>query len=155
MQTNFAQEQLKDKDKAVILADKKVELERKEAEKQVVQKQKDLDIALMEKKIQKAKSESSLYAAKAIEATGLAKAKVKKAMYDAVRKDILVLEVQKVTQVAKYSALKESSITLPSTVIMNGGQSGGADASLAALTDLAIMGKIDSMDQAVKNTSVK
>ncbi len=146
------QEQLKDKDVAVILADKKVELEVKEAEKQVVQKQKDLDIALMEKKIQKAKSESAIYQAKAIEATGLAQANVKKAMYKAVRKEILILEVQKVTQVAKYAALKESSITLPKTVIMGGGNGAGADTSLANLTDLAIMGKIDSMDQAVQAT---
>ena len=138
--------QLKDKDVAVILADKKVELERKEAEKQVVQKQKDLDIALMEKKIQKAKAESTIFQAKAIKAKGLAEAQVKKAMYAAVRKDILRLEVEKVTQVAKYAALKESSITLPKTVIMSGNQSGGASASLAQLTDLAIMGKIDQMN---------
>lgn len=140
------QAMLREKDAAVIQAQKKVELEQKEADMQVVRKQKDLDVQIMEKKVQKAKSEAAIYAARAIEATGLAKAKVKKAMYQAVRKDILILEVKKVTEVAKYAALKESSITLPKTVIMNGAQEGGADASLANLTDLAIMGKIDNMD---------
>ena len=133
------QTQLKDRDIAVILADKKVELERKEAEKQVVQKQKDLDIALMEKKIQKAKSESSIYQAKAIEATGLANAKVKKAMYAAVRQPILELEVARVTELAKYKALSTAKITMPQTVMMSNSSGEGG---LQELTNLHIMDKI-------------
>jgi regulator of protease activity HflC (stomatin/prohibitin superfamily) len=132
------QEQLKDKDIAVILADKKVELERKDAEKQVVQKQKDLDIALMEKKIQKAKSESAIFKAKAIEAQGLAEAKVKKAMYLAVRKDSLTLETNKAIAKYKYSALPNVKITMPTTVMTGGGEGG----SLQELTNLHIIDKI-------------
>ena len=139
------QQMLKEKDAAVINAQKKVELEQKESQLQVVRKNKELEIAKANLGIQTANAKSTYQQAKAIEFKGLAEAKVKKAMYLAVRKDILLLEVQKITQVAKYAALKESHITLPKTVIMNGSQAGGADASLAALTDLAVMGKIDSM----------
>jgi len=146
------QKMLKEKDAAVIEAQKRVDLEQKEAELQIVRKKKELEVAKANEGIQKANAVAALQQAKAIEAKGLAEAKVKKAMYQAVRKDILILEVQKVTQVAKYKALKESSIVLPKTVIMNGnggnGGNGGssADASLASLTDLAIMGKIDQMN---------
>ena len=133
------QEQLRDKDVAVILADKKVELEKKEAEKQVVQKQKDLDIALMEKKIQKAKSESALFKAKAIESQGLAEAKVKKAMYLAVRMDILKLETDKAIAQYKYAALPKVQIKMPTTVMMSGE---GDTGSLQELTNLHIIDKI-------------
>jgi len=139
------QQMLKEKDAAVINAQKKVELEQKESDLQVVRKNKELEIASANEGIQKANAVAAKHQAHAIEYKGLAEAKVKKAMYLAVRKDILLLEVQKITQVAKYAALRESHITLPKTVIMNGAQAGGADSSLAALTDLAVMGKIDSM----------
>lgn len=137
------QTQLKDKDVAVILADKKVELEKKEAEKQVVLKQKDLDIALMEKKIQKAKSESAIFQAKAIEATGLAKAKVRKAMYLAVDQEIRVIEMEEKITIAKYEALKTGKVNVAMPkVIMNSGGTGG-NGSVQELTNLHILDKLD------------
>ena len=132
------QQMLKEKDAAVIQADKKVALESKEAELQVVRKKKDLDVQIMEKKIQKAKSEAVLFQAQAIESKGLAEAKVKKAMYSAVRMDILKLETDKAIAQFKYAALPKVKITLPTTV-MTGGGAGG---SLQELTNLHIIDKI-------------
>lgn len=132
------QNQLKDKDIAVIQADKGVALEKKEAEKQVVRVQKDLDIALMDKQIQKAKSESTIFQAQAIKAQGLAEAEVKRAMYAAVNKDILSLEVERAVQIAKYKALETAKITMPTTVMMGSGDGG----SLQELTNLQIMDKL-------------
>ena len=136
------QAMLKDKDSAVIMAQKKVELEQKEADLQVVRKKKDLDVQIMEKKVQKAKSEAAIFQARAIEATGLAQAKVKKAMYLAVSKQILQLEVDRAVALAKYRALESGkvSITMPQT-IMNSG-SGSEGGSVQELTNLHILDKL-------------
>jgi len=145
------QKMLKEKDAAVIEAQKRVDLEQKEAELQIVRKKKELEIAKANEGIQIANAIAAKHQAQAIESKGLAEAKVKKAMYNAVRKDVLVLEVKKITEVAKYKALKESQIVLPKTVIMSGGSGKDASSSLAQLTDLSIMGKIDQMDKENKN----
>ena len=137
------QQMLKEKDAAVINAQKKVELEQKESQLQVVRKNKELEIATANQNIQKANAIAAKHQAHAIEYKGLAEAKVKKAMYLAVRKDILLLEVEKITQVAKYKAIATATITMPHTVINGSGASGG---SLDALTNLHVIGKIDAMD---------
>jgi len=144
------QKQLKDKDIAVILADKKVELERKEAEKQVVQKQKDLDIALMEKKIQKAKSESALFQAKAIKATGLAEAAVKRAMYLAVDKQVLALEVQRANVKALSTGLKNFKVTMPTYQANSGKNSGQNSNSLKVVMDALSIKNLQEINAKVK-----
>lgn len=98
----------------------------------------------MEKKIQKAKSESAIFQARAIKAKGLAEAQVKKAMYLAVKKDILQLEVQKVTELARYEAFKVAKAELPKEVTIMSG-SDGKSANLNTMTNFAILGMKDSL----------
>jgi len=114
------QEQLKQKDAEVIKAQKRVELEQKESDLQVVRKNKELEIATANEGIQKANAVAARYQASAIEATGLAKAKVKKAMYSAVRKDILQLETDKSIAEYKYAALPNVKIAMPTNVMISG-----------------------------------
>ena len=135
------QQMLKEKDAAGINAQKKVELEQKEADLQVVRKNKELEIAQANLNIQKANALAAVEQAKAIEAKGLAEARVKSAMYKAVRQSVLQLEVEKVTQLAKYKALGTANITLPSTVVMGGSGEGSQD-GLQSLTNLHIMEKL-------------
>lgn len=134
---------LKEKDAAVIQAQKKVELEEKEADLQIVRKKKELEISKANEGIQKANAIAASYQAEAIKATGLAEAEVKKAMYLAVKKDILQLEVDKATQLAKYEALKSGNvkIEMPKT-IMTGGSGSDESNSIQNLTNLHIMDKI-------------
>jgi len=129
---------LKEKDAAIIQAQKEVELEQKSSDLQVVRKNKELEIATANYKIQKANALAAVQQAKAIEAKGLADAKVKKAMYSAVRKEILVLEVERVTQLAKYKALEKTKVQMPTTVMLGSGEGG----SLQELTNLHIIDKI-------------
>ena len=133
------QQMLKEKDAAVIGAQKKVELEQKEAELQIVRKKKELEIAEANLGIQTANAKSTYQQAKAIEFKGLAEAKVKKAMYGAVRKDILQLETDKAIAQYKYAALPKIKITMPTTVMNSGNSEGG---SLQELTNLHIIDKI-------------
>jgi len=132
---------LKEKDAAVIGAQKKVELEQKEADLQVVRKKKDLDVAKMEKQIQRAKSESTVFQAIAIKAKGLAEAEVRKAKYSAYDFKIVKLEVEEKIALAKYAALPNVKVEMPATVMM-GGSNGG---SLDELTNLTIIDKIGSI----------
>jgi len=141
--TEAKQSQLKEKEVAVILAQQKVELEQKEAEKQVVGKQKDLDIALMEKKIQKAKSESTIFEAQAIEAKGLAEAAVTRAKYAAIKPDIFAAEVERDIQLAKYKALPNVKIQMPNNVMVNSGAKGSS--SIDDLANIQIIEKLGSM----------
>jgi len=137
------QAMLKDKDAAVILAQKKVELEQKEADLQVVKKKKDLDVALMEKKIQKTKSESTIFQAKAIRAKGLAEADVDKAKYAAVRKDVLELRISEKIAKYKYTALPNIKLDMPNNVMMTGNSSGSTP--IADLANMEIINKIGNL----------
>jgi len=132
------QQMLKEKDAAVIEADKRVALESKQAELEIVKKRKELQIAKANEGIQTANAKAAIQQAKAIQAKGLAEANVKKAMYSAVRKDILKLEVERVTQLAKYKALEHTKVEMPTTVMMTDGKGG----SLQELTNLHIIDKI-------------
>lgn len=135
------QAMLREKDSAVIQAQKKVELEQKEADLQVVRKKKELEIAKSNEGIQEANAIAAKHQAQAIEYKGLAEANVKAAMYNAVKKDILELEVEKAIQQAKYAALQSGNvkIEMPQTVMTGGGENG----SLQDLTNLHIMDKLD------------
>ena len=134
------QEMLKEKDAAVIKADKQVSLESKQAELQIVRKQKELDIAKANEGIQKANAIAAKYQAAAIEHKGMAEAKVKKAMYEAVDKDILKLETDKAIAQYKYQALPQIQVKMPTTVMMGSGGEG----SLQELTNLHIIDKVGS-----------
>ena len=111
---------LKEKDAAVIQADKQVSLESKAAELQVVRKQKELDIAKANLGIQTANAKAAIQQAKAIKATGLAKALVKKAMYAAVDPEILAMEVQRANVAALTAGLKDFKVQMPTYSVVNG-----------------------------------
>jgi len=136
------QKMLREKDAAVIQAQKKVDLEQKEAELQIVRKRKELEIAKANKGIQKATAEAAKFQAVAIKEKGLAEAAVKKANYLAVRKDILELEVEKITQLAKYKALEHTAVTMPTNLFMTNAGEGTSGASLQDLTNLHILEKV-------------
>ncbi len=137
-------------DAAVIDKKKEVQLAKQTALREIVERQKvadlaiidktkDLQVAVAEFKIQQANAKSAKEKGKAILEVGKAKAEIKKLMYLAVKKDILELEVTRVTQLAKYKALGTAKITMPQTVMM-----GGKDGSngLSELTNLHIMDKL-------------
>lgn len=146
------QERLIKADAEIIELKKQVKVAEQQALKEIVEKQKEADLAVIDKGkelqiaeanegIQEANYKAATFEAKAITEKGLAQAVVKKEMYLAVKKDILELEVEKVTQLAKYKALGTANITLPSTVMMGSGST-GTDDGLEALTNLHIMDKL-------------
>ena len=137
------QEMLMEKDAAVIVAQKRVELEQKDSDMQVVRKNKELEIATANEGIQKANAIAAKYQASAITFKGLAEAKVKKAMYDAVDPQILAMEVDRVTQLAKYEAVKVAKVEMPKEVTIMSGSGNGE--SLGNLTNYAILGMKDSL----------
>ena len=139
------QKMLKDKDSAVIQAQKLVELEQKEAEKQIVVKKKELEIATANEGIQKANEIAAKYEAQAILHKGLAEAKVKMAKYKAIDKTIFSAEVERDIAIAKYQALPKVKLTMPSTVMIGASNSSGGDSSLNELTNLTIIDKIGNM----------
>ncbi len=145
------QERLISADAAVIDKKKEVQLAKQDALREIVEKQKIADLAIIDKTrelqvakanegIQKANAIAAKHQGEAIKFKGLAEATVKKALYLAVKKDILELEVEKVTQLAKYKALEKAKITMPTTVMMGSGKDGNG--GLEELTNLHIMDKI-------------
>ncbi|PNX50991.1 MAG: hypothetical protein BV456_04805 [Thermoplasmata archaeon M8B2D] len=148
------QEKLVQADAEIIELKKQVTVAEQQALKEKVERQKLADLAVIDKKkelqiaqdnegIQRANAKAAKYEGQAIEEKGLAEANVKRAMYLAVKKDILELEVEKATQLAKYKALESGNvkIEMPKTV-MTGGSGDGA--SLQELTNLTIMDKLGS-----------
>lgn len=139
-------------DAEIIERKKEVKLAGLQAQREIVDRQKLADLAVIDKtkelqiaqaneEIQKANEIAAKYEAQSKLHNGLADAEIKTAMYLAVREDILKLEVEKVTQLAKYKALGTANITLPSTVMM-GGSSGSDAGGLNELTNLHIMDKL-------------
>lgn len=135
-----------EKDKATIDAERKVEVEALEAERETIVREKVASLAIIDKKreqqvatanlnIEKANAEAAKYAAQAILEKGLADAKVKKAMYQAVDKEVLSLEVQK--DIAKSLYTSNMNITMPKYVGGTGGT--GIGSSLEAMSSLKVM----------------
>jgi len=136
------QKMLKEKDSAVIQAQKKVELEQKEADLQIVKKKKELAISTANEGIQKANEKAAKYEAQAILHKGLAEAQVKKAKYNAIDKVIFKAEVERDISKYKYTALPKVKVEMPKTVIMSGDSESG---SLQDLTNLTVVDKIGNM----------
>lgn len=127
---------LKEKDMATIQAEKRVELERQQAIMEIVQKNKEADLAKIEKAtqlkmsqdnegIQKANYKAARYEAQAIKEKGLAEAVVTKAKYAAINPAIMAKEVERDLGLAKYKALPKFKVELPNNLIMGGGDSLG------------------------------
>ena len=74
----------------------------------------------------------------AVQTAAIMEASVKQAMYNAINENIFAREVEKEIQLAKYSALKEFKVSMPTTVI----GANGANGNLDALTNLHILDKV-------------
>lgn len=138
------QEQLVKADAEVIQLKKEVKLAEQQALKEIVEKQKEADLAVIEKGkelqiaqanegIQQANEKAAKYEAQAKLHNGLADAKIKEAMYLAVRKDILELEVHRDTTLAVAHNLANFKVDMPT--YMAGGASGESTNSLGVLMD--------------------
>lgn len=149
------QKMLREKDAAVIKADKEVQLARKQAERETVERQKLADLAVIDKKkelqmatdnegIQKANERAAKYEAEAIKHKGLAEAEVKKAMYEAVRKDILELEVQRVVSSKLAENLKDFKVEMPT--YMSGTNGAGTNNSLDVLMDALSVSELKKLN---------
>lgn len=145
-------------DAAIITQKKEVKIAQQIALREIVEKQKLADLAIINKTkelqiavanegIEEANAKAARHQANAIEYKGFAEANVKKAMYLAVREDILVLEVERATQLAKYLAMKTAQVTLPENVTIMGGGSNGETADLSTLTNYAILGMKDAIQK--------
>ena len=135
-------------DAEIIENKKNVKLAKLQAEREIVEREKLAKLAIIDKKkqlqvakanegIQRANEKATKFQARAKLHIGLAEAQIKKAKYEAVRKEILQLEVNKVTQLAKYEALKNGKnlVQMPQKVIINNGV--GAKQGGTSLEDLA------------------
>ncbi|AGH57578.1 hypothetical protein PYDG_00047 [Pseudoalteromonas phage pYD6-A] len=109
------------KDAAVIAEQQKVAVEREKSNLSIVQKEKELAIAEANEGIQKANATAAKYEAQAALEMGLAKAKITKANYLAIDKEVLRLEVQKATMLANARAYEKQGIQMPLIV---GGSNG-------------------------------
>ncbi len=147
--TRAEQKRMIEADAAIIEKKKEVELAKQQANREIVDKEKEAKLAIIEKQkelqiaqsnkaIEEANSLSAIFAAKAIREKGLAEAAVKEANYNAINEGIFAKEVEKEIQLAKYLALKEFKVAMPTTVIGGGTSNGNLD----ALTNLHILDKV-------------
>lgn len=129
------QQRLIKADAEVIELKKQVQVAKQQALKEIVEQTKDADLAKIDKAkelqiakdnqgIQKANAVAAKYQASAIEYKGLAQAKVKKAMYNAVRKDILELEVSRANVSAFSTNMKDFKVQMPTYMVNGSGEAG-------------------------------
>jgi len=147
------QKQLVKADAEIIILKKEVKVAEQQALKEIVEQQKLADLAKIDKAkelqmasdnegIQAANERAAKYEAQAKLHNGLADAEITKAKYLAIREDILLLEVERATQLAKYQALKTATINMPTTVMNSNGGTGSEGGNLQELTNLHIMEKL-------------
>ena len=111
------QKMLKEKDAAVIAAQKKVELEQKEADLQVVRKKKELEVAKANEGIQQANEKAAKFEAQAMLHKGLAEAKIIKAKYNAYDKQLYSMEIQRDTMKSVTANLQGITVKMPNVNI--------------------------------------
>lgn len=145
------QQMLKEKDSAVIQAQKQVELEQKAAELQLVRKQKELDIALANEGIQKANEKAAKYEAMAIEHKGLAEANVLDAMYKAKDPQLYALEKQVEITSNLKGAMQGITIEMPKVQINGEGGSSGASNSIDVVMQAIGVQKLQEIAESVSN----
>lgn len=137
------------KQEAIIKGEQAVAQAKLQADKEIVERQKVADLAIIDKNkelqqakanedIQKANYTAAKYEGQAIKEVGLAKAVVKKADYQAIDKDVLKLEVEK----AKALALYKSNMTVNMPTVVNNGSETGSTSSLDTFTTLSVMEKL-------------
>lgn len=138
-------------DAEIIERKKEVQVAKLRAQREIVDREKLASLAIIDKKkelqiakdnegIQQANERATKFQAQAKLHIGLAEAQIKKAKYEAVVQPILELEVTRVTQLAKYQALKNGKglVQMPEKVIINnGGGAGVGENHSTTLEDLA------------------
>ncbi len=127
------------KDAAVIKEQQKVAIEQEKANLSVIQKNKELAIAESNEGIQKANAAAAKFEAQAALEMGLAEARIKKAHYNAIDKDVLRLEVQKATSLATARAYEKQGVQMPLIV---GGGAGGASNSIENMASLKLIDQL-------------
>ena len=131
-------------DAEIIDLKKQVKVAEQQALKEIVEKQKEADLAIIEKGkelqiaqanegIQQANEKAAKYEAQAKLHNGLADAQIKEAMYLAIKKDILELEVHRDTTIAIAHNLANFKVEMPT--YMAGGSGAGSSDSLGVLMD--------------------
>ena len=161
LRTREVQDAQRSKELAVISQQKEVEIAKQIAEREVIeqkklqdlaviQKQKELAIARSELGIQKANSDASVFAAKAIAAKGKAEADVLAAMYraKAQNREVFLAEVERDIAKDLYTNLKDFKIEMPHNYIGGGGGGGGAPGKLTSNLDvITALGALGLMDK--------
>jgi hypothetical protein len=137
------------KQEAIIAMERQVEEAKLQAEKEIVERQKVANLAVIDKNrelqvaqanegIQKANAVASKYEAQAVKEVGFAQAAVKEADYKAIDKTILALEVDKAKALAMYS----SNMTVNMPTIVGGGENNtGSLETMTSLKVLELLGK--------------
>ena len=108
------------------------------AQVNIIRRQKELAIARSELGIQKANSDASVFAAKAIAAKGKAEADVLAAMYraKAQNREVFLAEVERDIAKDLYTNLKDFKIEMPHNYIGGGGGGGGSPGKLTSNLDV-------------------
>jgi hypothetical protein len=145
----------REKELAVIQQQREVQVARSVAERMMVEKEKELQMAQASLAINKAASEAAIHEAKAIKAKGMAEADVLAATYAAKgkHKDIYLSEMQRDTNKVLYENLPNFQITMPNNYINSGGSGSGANGSgmtsnLDVITGLGALGMLDASKKA-------
>lgn len=131
------------KDAAVIKEQQKVAIEKEKANLSVIQKNKELAIATANEGIQMANAKAAKYEAEAALEMGLAEAKIKKAHYEAIDKEVLRLEVQRETMLANARAYEAKGIQMPLIV-------GGSDGDSNPIQDMSSLKLLEQLGQPIK-----
>lgn len=131
------------KDAAVIKEQQKVAIEQEKANLSVIQKNKELAIATANEGIQKANAKAAKYEAEAALEMGLAHAKIKKANYQAIDKEVLRLEVQRETMLANARAYEAKGIQMPLIV-------GNSDGKSNPIEDMSSLKLLEQLGHPVK-----
>jgi len=128
----------KEKDLAVIAEKQKVDIERQQAELQLVRKDKQLRMAKADEAIQEAAARAAIHQANAIKATGLAEAEVDKAKLAAKQSasDIYMAEMQRDIAMVMYPALKDIKIDMPDFYVAGQGPNHKAPTSLEMMATI-------------------
>ena len=137
-----------DKQTAIIAGERQVAVAKLTADREVVERQKVADLAIIDKTkdlqqakanegIQKANAVAAKYEAAALKEVGFAEAAITKAKYKAIDPVILAMEVEKAVSLALY----KSNMTVNMPTVVSGGN-GGAGDSLEMMTTLSVMEKL-------------
>ena len=119
---------------AVVGAEKKVELAQQEKEKVLVERSRELEVATMERKIQKEKVQAAKLAGQATEYKGFAEAKVAAAMYKALNNPIYLAEIKRDMALGVSENMKGIKVVMPSMMI--GGSNGASTNNISTINDL-------------------